>query len=465
MKLANRNTHTRARRPYGEHGLSSRQLEFLALGSSIGAGLFLGSGTGVRIAGPAIVLAYLLTGAVVFTVARALADLALNSPRRGTFIVHLEHNLGPRTAFVGGWGYWIVTVLVGMAELTAAGIFTHTIWPAIPQWLATGTVFIALAAINLPEVSVFGEIEVWAALLKVGALTAFVIGGTAAVFLLPSTGETVVGFSNLWRDGGFFPMGLSGLIAALPIALFGFGGMELVGIAAAETRNPEQALPKATNRLGIRILVFYAGTMTIALSLVPWRTIGVDSSPFVLALQAMHVPAIAALMNIILLTATISSANSVVFASTRVLASLADIKAAPKCLARLNKHDVPSGAVFVALLAMSAAIVLNLFAPDIVFGLLLSSAALTVAVDWMLFLLAHLRSDKRRTADRQRYVLPGAPWTNIAAIVVILLVLSVSLFDHSQRPASICCVVIFVLLWIAARFFVPTSAAQLEPLP
>ena len=429
-------TAARSKSPSQQRGMSVRQIQFLAIGGSIGAGLFVASGDGVHAGGPSLIFAYLVTGAIVFIIARCLAEMALVEPQR-TFIGFVGQHLGHHAGFACGWSYFLLSILIAMAEMTAVGAMIHGWLPAIPQWLPVAIVTAFLFGINHLRARAFGEIEFWIALLKVTAIVGFVGLGLVAVLapsLFPDSGVSV---TNLWRHGGIFPNGVGGFVETLPIALFSFGGVELVGLVSAETHDPRIAIPKAVNGLIIRMLVFYVATMTIAMIVVPWDTIGAGSSPFTLVLQHLKIPGIAIGLNVIVITALISAINTVTFATGRVVASLAVEGYAPTKLAFLDRNGVPRRAVTIAMALISVSVVLNYLLAASIFKLLLTGVAGIVLMNWILFVTAHLRF--RQTRRRAQLVsplpVPLTPFSNIAVLVFLISLLALLTTAASLRSA------------------------------
>jgi L-asparagine transporter-like permease len=416
-------------------GLAGRHVEFLAVGGTIGAGLFLGSGAGIQIAGPGLIVAYALTGAVVFIVTRCLAEMALAGPGKGTFVHFVAQYLGTRIAFVCGWSYWFAAILASMAELTAMGALSHAWFPAIAQWAPTFAALIGLFALNRIQVRALGEFEFWVTLLKILALVSFIVLGVVALCTSVGIKPAGAAVSNLWRHGGFFPTGLSGFLSVLPFALFGYAGAELIGIAAAETDNPARTLPRAVNALVLRLFIFYVGSMLIVMALVPWTAFSGSESPFVLVLQKMGIPAITVVMNIVLISALLSSCNSTLFGASRVLKSLASMGGAPASLARLNERGAPAQSALVSTVAILITIVLNYFVPAQAFGLLLSASIVCVMFNWVLFVSAHRQFRRQRIeiASPFRWRLPLA--FNFSVMIFLALVLLVLSRDSGFRAA------------------------------
>ena len=438
--------------------LSRRQVEFLALGGTIGAGLFLGSGQALHEAGPALLPVYALCGLVVYIITRCLGELALADPGQGTFVNHVGSQLGPAFTFVSGWSYWITMIVVCMAELTAVGLLMHTWFPLLPQWISAFLVLVLLFLVNRGAVRLFGEMEFWLALLKIVTIVGFILLGVAAILLPARLDLSGARLSNLWHPGGMFPTGLAGFLAILPVALFPFGGVELISLAAAETADPQRTLPRAVNGVLLRVLVFYLGGMAALLVLLPWTEVVPGSSPFVLVLRRLDIPFAADFLNVVLITAVISSCNSILFGATRAMRSLALDGGAPVSWARSNRHGVPVGAVLVSIAAISLTIVLNYLVPTEIFSLLLQMTALVITVNWSFIVLAHLRYRRGRGRDTLRFPTPWTPWSNYVVLAFVLTVLSILATDSTARGPLLLAMLSFgTLTLIAALRYRPLS--------
>lgn len=430
--------------------LTSRHVQFIAIGGAIGSGLFLGSSDGIHTAGPALLFAYLLTGTVVFFIARALGQMALEAPRDGSFTTYAQEYFGPGCGFVTGWVYWLSWIIVGMADLTAVGLFMHFWFPGLPQWIPGLVSLAGLYAINRLGVRSFGEVEFWLASVKILAILALIVIG---LFLLLFRGQggtgggdgAAIGFANLWRLGGLFPTGWSGFIAVLPVAFFAFGGVELVGLAAAETEDPRRSLPRAVNGLLLRIVIFYLGALAIIMALLPWTGVVPGISPFVVVFDRIGIPGAAGLVNVVVISAVLSSCNSGLFATGRVLRALALRGEAPRAFARLDARGVPTAAVRVSMLALLGAVVLNYFLPAQIFGLLAISSAVLLTWSWLMIVATHLRHRRRAVhlhhwqegTPGPRFQMPLSPLSNYAAILFIIVVLGLMLRDEHLRGATL----------------------------
>ncbi|HBN2656776.1 TPA: amino acid permease [Citrobacter freundii] len=263
-----------------KRGLKNRHIQLIALGGAIGTGLFLGSASVIQSAGPGIILGYAIAGFIAFLIMRQLGEMVVEEPVAGSFSHFAYKYWGSFAGFASGWNYWVLYVLVAMAELTAVGKYIQFWYPEIPTWASAAAFFVIINAINLTNVKVFGEMEFWFAIIKVIAVVAMIIFGGWLLF--SGNGGPQASVSNLWNQGGFLPHGFTGLVMMMAIIMFSFGGLELVGITAAEADNPEQSIPKATNQVIYRILIFYVGSLAVLLSLMPWTRVTADTSPFVL---------------------------------------------------------------------------------------------------------------------------------------------------------------------------------------
>src|SRR5579864_3068865 len=289
--------------------LQGRHIQLIAIGGTIGVGLFLGSPGAIHRAGPGLLLSYAIGGTAIFFIMRALGELLTYRPVAGSFASYAEEFVGPFAGFVTGWSYWFMWVVTAMAELTAIGIYVHFWLPDLPQWVPGLCALGILYGTNLLAVRIYGELEFWFALLKVVTIVTLIVSGLAVIFFkLGALGPTA-SFSNLWTHRGFMPFGLLGVLLTLQIVMFAYQGVELIGVTAGEAENPEVVLPRATNSIIFRILIFYVGALVIIMSLVPWDQLDPQMSPFVLLFQKMGIPAAASIINVVVITAAASSCN------------------------------------------------------------------------------------------------------------------------------------------------------------
>lgn len=402
-----------------KRGLSNRHIQLIALGGAIGTGLFLGVGQAAILAGPSVILGYAIAGLVAFFIMRQLGEMVVEEPISGSFSSFANNYWGPFAGYASGWNYWLLYILVSMAELTAIGKYVQFWWPEIPLWASSLFFFMVINVINLASVKVYGETEFWFSIIKVVAIIAMIIFGT--YLLLSGNGGERATVENLYNDGGFFPhgwlsgnadIGYSGLLAALVIIMFSFGGLELVGITAAEAENPEKNIPKATNQVLWRILVFYVGALFILFSLMPWRTITAETSPFVEVFATLKgfqfelfgktfyfTTIIANALNVIVLTAALSVYNSCVYSNSRMLYGLAEQGNAPRFLKKLNKNHSPINAILVSAAIVAVTVVINKVIPKEALGILMSLVVSALIINWIMITLTHMFFRKKKDAQ------------------------------------------------------------------
>jgi amino acid transporter, AAT family len=429
--------------------LKTRHIQFIAIGGAIGAGLFLGSGQAIAQAGPSVLIAYAMAGLAVFLMARALGELTLNRPAVPAFTSHVDDLVGHWAGFISGWSYWLIWVLVGIAEITAAGVFVKFWAPDFPQWITALITLVGLYLANRFGVRLFGEIEFGLTLIKVAAIALLILGGAALVLFGFGVAGEGASFTNLWRHGGLFPFGVAGLLAVIPTALFSFGGTELVGVTAAEAEDPERSLPKAINGVIIRILLFYVGSLAVIMAVTPWSGIPAHESPFVAVLQKIGLSGAAGVINFVVLSAVISSCNSGIFATGRVLSALATRGQAPRALAHNNARQLPANAITVSTLAMLVGVGLNYAFPEKVFGYVMSLVAALLLWTWLMVVLAHFAHRRRLTAEQRaavRFPTPFYPLSNWIVVAFIALVTVVMAVDPGSRPTFYTAVVWFSAL-------------------
>ncbi len=419
--------------PALHRGLKNRHIQLIALGGAIGTGLFLGSAGVLKMAGPAMILGYAIGGMIAFLIMRQLGEMIVEEPVAGSFSHFAHRYWGGFAGFLSGWNYWVLYVLVGMSELTAVGKYIHYWWPDVPTW-ATAAVFFALInVINLSRVSWFGEAEFWFAIVKVTAIIGMIVIG--GYLLLSGAGGTQASMSNLWQHGGFLPNGWHGLLMALALIMFSFGGLELVGITAAEADEPRKVIPKAINQLVYRILIFYIGALVVLLSLRPWDQLllslsagGDDyrSSPFVAIFSIIGQDQAANILNFVVLTAALSVYNSCVYCNSRMLYGLAQQGDAPKALLNVNRRGVPVLAISVSALMTLICVLVNYTIPERALELLMSLVVAALVINWAMISLAHLkfRAAKDRAGVVPHFRALWHPWGNYLCLAFVLLILA-----------------------------------------
>ena len=372
-----------------KRGLKNRHIQLIALGGAVGTGLFLGSASVIQSAGPGIILGYAIAGFIAFLIMRQLGEMVVAEPVAGSFSHFAYKYWGGFAGFASGWNYWVLYVLVAMAELTAVGKYIQFWWPEIPTWASAAVFFVLINAINLTNVKVFGEMEFWFAIIKVVAVVAMILFGGWLLFSDTAGPQATV--RNLWEQGGFLPHGMTGLVMMMAIIMFSFGGLELVGITAAEADNPEVSIPKATNQVIYRILIFYVGSLAVLLSLMPWTRVGPDTSPFVLIFHDLGDALVANALNVVILTAALSVYNSCVYCNSRMLFGLAQQGNAPKALLNVDKRGVPVASIMVSAATTALCVLINYLMPGEAFGLLMALVVSALVINWAMISLAHIK--------------------------------------------------------------------------
>lgn len=430
-------------------GLNARHIHFIALGSAIGTGLFYGSAGAIQAAGPSVLLVYLLGGAVVYFMLRALGEMSVRNPVRGSFAVYCRKYLGGWGGYITGWMFAFEMMIVCLADLTAITIYMKFWFPTTPAWVWITVTLLIISAANLAAVRLFGELEFLLTLIKVGAVIAMIVGGAAILaFNLGSQPETM-GVSNLWNDGGFFANGISGMAASFILVLFAFGGTEIIGVAGTEAENPDRSIPKAVNTVPARILIFYVLSILIILMINPWRTIDGEDSPFVQIFDTLGVSWAAALLNVVVLSASLSAINADLFGTGRVLAGLAKEKLAPRAMAKTYR-DVPVMTVVMLIIALIVGVFLNQRYPDI-FETVAALATFATIFVWLMILLAHIASRRNISpAEEQnlKFPVPLWPYGQWFSVAFILFTFGTMVWMEEFHTALIVGVAFLILMTI-----------------
>ncbi|TXJ06115.1 MAG: amino acid permease [Acinetobacter sp.] len=427
-----------------QRGLKNRHIQLIAMGGAIGTGLFLGSAQIIQSAGPSIILGYAIGGLIVFLIMRQLGEMIVEEPVAGSFSHFAYKYWGKFAGFLTGWNYWILYILVAMTELTAVAKYINYWWD-IPAWLSVFFFFVVITSINLFNVKFYGESEFWLAIIKVTAIVSMIIFGL--YLLITADGTSSVSFSNLWAHGGFFPNGFDGLFFMLAFLMFAFGGIELIGMAAAEAENPQKTIPQAINQVVFRILIFYVLSLAILLSLVPWNQLqlgGLDNSPFVMIFSQLGIAWAAHLLNFIILTAALSVYNSGMYANSRMLYSLAQQGNAPKIFGKTNPHGVPIPAVVFSAVLIFGCVLLNYFVPEKVLGHLMYVVVGALVLNWAMISLTHLKFRRYLKANQMKIAYPAlwSPWGNYIVLIFIGLVLYIMWTQGFQES------VLMIPVWI-----------------
>ncbi|MEU0666826.1 amino acid permease [Streptomyces lavendulocolor] len=419
-------------------GLKNRHLSMIAIGGVIGAGLFVGSSGGIAKAGPAILVSYLLVGAMVVFVMRMLGEMAAASPNSGSFSAYADRALGRWAGFSIGWLYWFFWVVVLAVEATAGAVILEGWIPAVPQWAWALIVMVVLTATNLVSVSSYGEFEFWFAGIKVVAIGAFVVIGMLAVFgFLPGSDNPGAGLAHLTDAGGFMPNGAGAILTGVLMVVFSFMGSEIVTLAAGESEDPRRAVTKATNSVIWRIAVFYLGSIFVVLTLLPWNDKSiVEKGSYVAALDSIGIPHAGQIMNVIVLTAVLSCLNSGLYTASRMAFSLGERGDAPKAFAKANAKGVPTAAILASVAFGFAAVYFNYAFKDTVFDFLLSSSGAVALFVWLVICFTQLRMRGillREVPEKVTVKMWLFPYLTWATAAMITFVLAYMVYDKDNR--------------------------------
>ncbi|MFI6564545.1 amino acid permease [Streptomyces sp. NPDC050534] len=438
-------------------GLKNRHLTMIAIGGVIGAGLFVGSSSGIATAGPGILLSYALVGTLVVLVMRMLGEMSAANPTSGSFSAHADRALGRWAGFSIGWLYWFFWVVVLAVEATAGATILHSWVPAVPQWGWALIVMLVLTATNLVSVGSYGEFEFWFAGIKVVAIGAFIVVGALAIFgVLPGVHSDKASFGNLSDHGGFLPHGPGAILTGVLLVVFSFMGSEIATLAAGESENPQQAVTKSTNSIIWRIAVFYLGSILVVVSLVPWNDPTIkEKGSYVAALDSLGIAHAGQIMNFIVLTSVLSCLNSGLYTASRMAFSLGERGDAPKMFARTTSRGVPRAAIIASVLFGFVAVFFNYKFPDSVFLFLVNSSGAVALFVWLVICFSQLRMRKIIQAEAPEKLVVKMwlyPYLTWAAAGVIVFVLGYMLTDteHDGRETVLLSLLVAAVVLVVA---------------
>lgn len=436
------------KKPKLNRGLKSRHVTMIAIGGAIGTGLFLGSGSAIRSAGPSIILSYLIVGIITFFMMRALGELILADTEKHSFLDAVKEYLGDRVEFVAGWIYWACWLTLAMADLTATGIYLKYWFPSLPQWVGPLVIVIILMLVNMVDVGLFGELESWFSMIKVIAIIALILTGVVLLLLHANVAGRPVSLSNLWNHGGFFPTGTWGFMMSFQMVVFAFVGIEIVGLTAGETENPEKDIPKAINTLPVRIGLFYIGSMIAIMAVYPWNHIQTSSSPFVQVFGAIGITGAAGILNFVVLTAAMSATNSAIFSTSRSLYALARGGNAPKKLGELSNKAVPNNALTVSSLILFVIVILNYLMPAKIFDIVSIVSTICFIIVWMIIMWAHIKYRQANKSNLGKFQMPGYPLTSWITLIFYFGILIILFFIDSTRLPLIISIAFVIALYV-----------------
>lgn len=427
-----------------KHALTSRHILMIALGSAIGTGFFFGTGESIKLAGPSIILSYAIGGLMMYIIVRALGEMSVAEPSSGSFSYYAYKYIGNYAGFIAGWNYWFNYIIVCMLELTATSIFMDYWFPSSSHWIITLVVMLVFTGVNLLNVKLFGEFEFWFAGIKVLTVICLVLFGVYILGFSAKETQGVSNIANLWQNGGFFANGLHGFLFSFVVVVFSFGGTELVGITAGEAQNPEKTIPMAINGIIFRIILFYIATLTIIMCLYPWNQINGKVSPFVDVFQQIGIAKAASVMNLVAITAALSSLNSGIYGTARMMYNLGLQNNSPKLFTNVSAKGIPSNAIILSVICIAVTVVLNYFYQKQIFNILLSVATIAAVLNWMMILITHAQF-KRKSNKISSYKTLLYPCSSIFAMIFLVIVIVIMYYMPDFHAA-----IIVAPIWIGS---------------
>ncbi len=446
--------------------LKPRQLQMIAIGGAIGTGLFLGAGGRLASAGPALFLVFAVCGVFVFLILRALGELVLHRPSSGSFVSYAREFFGERAAYVAGWMYFLNWAMTAIVDSTAIATYFQfwRVFDAIPQWTIALIALALVLGVNLISVTIFGELEFWAALVKVVALLAFLVVGTIFLAGRYDVDGHATGFSVIAQNGGLFPVGLLPLVIVASGVVFAYASVELVGTAAGETAEPQKVMPRAINSVIARIALFYVGSLFLLGLLLPYTAYSAGESPFVTFFSKIGVEGAGTIMNVVVLTAAFSSLNAGLYSTGRILRSMAMNGSAPKFTARMSKRGVPYGGICLTTAIGLIGVLLNGVVPSKAFEIVLNMAALGILASWVTIIVCQLRlfrwSEEGRMS-RPAFRMWGAPYTGYITLVFLFAVLVLMGFDYPIGTWTVASLLIIVPMLVVGWYLVRDQVMQI----
>ncbi|MFC7392867.1 amino acid permease [Scopulibacillus cellulosilyticus] len=445
--------------------LNNRHIQFLALGGVIGVGLFYGVSQAIQVAGPGVIIAYILAGIVVAIVMRALGELTVEKPVAGSFSRYANDFFGPRMGFVTGgmwWFFWVATV---MSELAAIGKLVQFWYPAFPVWVPGLISLVLFTVSNLLVVKLFGELEFVFAILKVLAIIVFMVFGALMVLTGVFNHGDVVGLTNLWSHHGFLPYGWIGVIQAVSLVIQAYSGVETLAVEAGESGDPTASMPKAFRSITFRVSFFYIGSILIMLCAYPWINLAhASGSPYVLLFKQVGIPAAATIVNLIIIFAGLSSCNTGVYGGSRVLFSMSHDKMMPDGFKKLNKNQVPYIAIIITAVAISIGTIITYFAPDYVYIWITSASAFASIFTWFVILVLEItfRFRTSKSGEGLQYPMPFWPILPIIGLIMLVLAFAAIVYSPLTRISVLSGIVWLALLLVYYQLVVAPKYKKLN---
>ncbi|MEH7362089.1 amino acid permease [Priestia megaterium] len=438
-----------------KRGLESRHIQMIALGGTIGVGLFMGSASTIQWTGPSVLLAYAICGMFIFFIMRAMGEMLYMEPSTGSFATFGHKYIHPLAGYMAAWSNWFQFVIVGMSEIIAVGAYMHYWFPHLPAWVPGIIAMLILGTANLISVKSFGEFEFWFAMIKIVTIILMIIAGLGLIFFGFGNGGDAIGLSNLWAHGGFFAGGWSGFFFALSLVIAAYQGVELIGITAGEAKDPKKTLRNAIQSIIWRILIFYIGAIFVIVTVYPWNELDSLGSPFVSTFSKVGVTAAAGIINFVVITAAMSGCNSGIFSAGRMLYTLGINGQAPKFFTKISRNGVPIYSTLAVMIGLVIGVVLNYIAPPNVFVYVYSASVLPGMIPWFIILISQIRFRKAKGAemDSHPFKMPFAPVTNYVTIAFLLMVLVGMWFNDETRISLIVGVIFLALVVISFYAF------------
>ncbi len=442
-----------------KRGLEFRHIQLIAIGGAIGTGLFMGSGKTISVAGPSILLVYMMIGFFLFLFMRAMGELLLANPHFNSFPEIAGHYLGPWAHIVVAWSYWLCWIVTGVADLVAITGYFRFWFPDLPFVIPILGVILLLWLLNALTVKAFGETEFWFAMIKIVAIVLLIVAAIGLIIAghVSPEGGVEASISNLWEHGGIFPQGFSGFVGGIQIALFAFVGLELVGTTVGESTDPQRALPRAINAVPIRVMLFYVGALAAIMMVTPWNEIDPEKSPFVTMFTYTGLPAAATIINLVVITSAMSSANSGIYSTARMVFGLSKLNAAPGIFGKLSKHRVPLNSLTLSCCCLLAALVVMAFGDSVIgaFTVVSSASASLFLVVWTFILLSYLVYAKKEPEKKAQstYTMPGGVG-GVYAVLVFFGLLAIALLTASDTAVGLIAALVWtVIITVYGRMY------------
>ena len=439
-------------------GLQNRHVQLIAIAGTIGTGLFLGAGRSLSLTGPSIILVYMLTGAFMYLMMRAIGEMLYMDPDQHTFINFITKYLGKGWGYFSGWSYWVSLVFLGMAEITAVSNYVQLWFPNWPAWQIQIIFLALLSCVNLIAVKVFGEVEFWFGMIKIVTILALIATG---IFMVTTNFETPAGhasLSNITNGFQMFPNGWVKFVMAFQMVFFAYQAIEFVGITTSETANPRQVLPKAIKEIPIRIVIFYVGALLAIMAIFPWQQLPVNKSPFVTVFQMVGIKWAAGLINFVVLTAAASSLNSTLYSTGRHLYQIAKETPNSKVMNRLklnslSRMGIPSRAIIFSAIVVAVSAFINVL-PGVsdAFSLITASSSGVYIAIYILTMLAHLKYRKSKEFMPDGFVMPAYKVLNPLTIVFFLFVFVCLFLQESTYIGAIGATIWIILFGIYSNW-------------